>query len=278
MKILVTGSSGFVGSNLVSRLNRTKHKVITYDVCRNKLETLSNINLLKRKLKGIDIVYHLAGISSPDSPDLFKVNVEGTFNLVNILNDLNSNAKIIFASTFGVYKIPEKGDYVNEKYQIDPRNEYGKSKFDAEKIILSSKRNMVFRFSNIYGPNMSAGRHSVVANIIDSAFYNKIVKVYEMDTTRDFLYVDDAVDSLVKAAKYDDGGIFNVCTGVETSISDLIRVIEIKTDRKIKLDLSAHTSDGGYWKGDNSKIRRILKWHPRTNLGKGISNIVDKKI
>ena len=74
MNILVTGSSGFLGSSLIKKL---KDNVVQYDQNHNSLETLDNIELLKLKLRDIDVVY-LAGISNPNSPDLYNVNVTGT--------------------------------------------------------------------------------------------------------------------------------------------------------------------------------------------------------
>lgn len=273
MKILVTGSSGFVGSNLIKRLNG---EVILYDRNNNSSETLDNIELLKLKLKNVDIVYHLAGISNPKSTDLYKVNVDGTKNLLDAVKELKQNTKIIYASTFGVYRIPKKGDLIDENYTIGPRNNYGKSKLEAEKLILRNNQNIVFRLSNIYGPGMLSGKHSVVANFIDSIIKDVDLKVFEKDSTRDFLNIDDATDAFIKASTYNGGGIFNICSGVETSIIELIRVIENKLDKKAKLDFSTQVSGSGYWRGKYNKALSILKWKPNIDLKRGISDIIDE--
>lgn len=273
MKILVTGSSGFLGSALIKKLNG---EVILYDRNNNSSETLDNKELLKLKLKGVDVVYHLAGISNPKSTDLYKINVDGTKNLLDAVKELKQNTKIIFSSTFGIYKIPSKGDLIDESYTVEPRNEYGKSKYEAEKLILKNNQNIVFRFSNIYGPNMLPGKHSVVANFIDSIIKDVDLKVFEKDSTRDFLHVDDATDSFVKASTYKGSGIFNICSGVETSIIELIKVIENKLDKKAKLDFSTQVSGSGYWRGDYGKAQNILKWKPSIFLEKGISDIIDQ--
>ncbi|MEK7169132.1 MAG: NAD(P)-dependent oxidoreductase [Patescibacteria group bacterium] len=275
MKILVTGSSGFIGSNLIKKL---KGNVIQYDRNNNPLETLDNKDLLKSKLKDIEIVYHLAGISNPNSEDLYNVNFLGTKNLIDSINELGQNTKIIYASTFGVYQIPQKGDIINERYKINPRNEYGRSKLKAESLVLNNSKNIVLRLSNIYGIGMSPEKHSVVANFIDSIVKNIDIKVFEKNATRDFLHIDDAIDAFIKASENVDGGIFNICTGVETSILDLIKLIEKKLNKKAKLNFSTKTSGSGYWRGDYSKAQNILKWKPSIFLEKGISDIIDQII
>lgn len=272
MRILVTGSSGFLGSALIKRLNED---VILYDRDNNISESLDNKKLLKIKLKGVDVVYHLAGINNPKSIDLFKVNVDGTKNLIDAVKELKQNTKIIYASTFGIYKTPKKGDLIDENYPIEPRNDYGKSKLEAEKLILKNNQNIVFRLSNIYGPGMLPGKHSVVANFIDSVFNKKIASVYEKDATRDFIYIDDVIDALIKSLDLEVGGVFNICTGDETSIINLIKIIEKKTVKKFILDFSTISTGSGYWRGSYKKAEKILKWKPRVNINDGISKILN---
>lgn len=278
MNILVTGATGFIGSKLVLRLNSLNYNVSSYDRTDNPSETLDNIDLLTQRIRGIDVICHLAGVSDPTSPDLYKINVIGTKNLLNTVNKLKQKTKIIFASTFGVYRIPKKGDMISETYPIEPRSEYGKSKLEAERIILSNQKNTVLRFSNVYGSAMLAGKHSVVANFIDSIIKNKTLKVFKKDSTRDFLYVDDAVNSLIKALQFRDGGIFNICTGVETSIIELVRIIEDKLGKKAILDFTVSVSDSGYWRGDYSKAKEVLNWQPQVNLKDGLTKILDEII
>ncbi|MEK7100441.1 MAG: NAD(P)-dependent oxidoreductase [Patescibacteria group bacterium] len=274
MNILVTGSSGFLGSSLIKKL---KDNVVQYDQNHNSLETLDNIELLKLKLRDIDVVYHLAGISNPNSPDLYNVNVTGTKNLTEVIKDLKQNTRIVFSSTFGVYKTPEKGDMINEDFPINPRNEYGRSKLEAEKLLLKNDKNIIIRLSNIYGTNMLHGKHSVVANFIDSILNKKPVKVFEKDATRDFIYIDDVVDSLYLALKCQDPGIYNICTGEETSIIKLIEMIEDKMNKKAILDFSVSSSGSGYWKGDFTKARKRLGWKPKFSLDKGLDKVILNK-
>jgi nucleoside-diphosphate-sugar epimerase len=278
MNILVTGATGFIGSKLVLRLNSLGYNVSSYDRTDNPSETLDNIDLLTQRIRGIDVICHLAGVSDPTSPDLYKINVTGTKNLLNTVNKLKQKTKIIFTSTFGVYKVPQKGDVINEDYNIEPRNEYGKTKLMAENLVLSNNKNVVLRLANVYGKNMPSGKHSVVANFIDSIVKNKTLKVFEKDSTRDFLHVDDAVNSFIKALQFHDGGIFNICTGVETSVIELVRIIEDKLGKKAILNFSVSVSGSGYWRGDYSKAREVLNWQPQVDLKDGLTKILDEII
>lgn len=271
MNILVTGSSGFIGSKLVNKLN---HNIVLYDRKNNFRETLDNIDLLRSKLKGIDVVYHLAGISNPRSPYLFQVNTDGTRNLIQAIKDLKQKTKIIFSSTFGVYKVPKKGDVIDECYPIKPRSMYGKSKLEAEKLLLENDQNVVFRFSNVYGPHMLPGEHSVVANLIDAILNERPARIYEKEATRDFVFIDDVVNSLIRPLNLNVGGVFNICTNNETSIFDLAKNIEKISGRKFIFDFSIVSKGSGYWRGSYKKAEDVLNWRPKIDLNKGLSKIL----
>lgn len=275
MKILVTGSSGFLGSNLIKRLDG---EIVEFDMNHNKSETLDNTKLLKNKLNGVDLVYHLAGISNPQSPELYKVNVLGTKNLISAINQLNQDTKVIFASTFGVYKIPKKGEIVDEGYPINPRNEYGKSKLEAEKIILSNPKNIVMRFSNVYGPGMSPGRHSVIANFIDAIVFDKELEINDEKASRDFLYIDDLIDALVLSLKSNESGIYNICSGEETEILKLISMIEEITNKKAKVKINNNCQDSGNWRGSFAKAEKAFGWEPKVKIKKGLSKTISNII
>lgn len=272
MNILITGSSGFLGKKLADKIGS---EFVGFDIANSVLETLDNSKLLKSKLKNIDLVYHLAGITDSSSPNLYKVNVDGTKCLMEAINSTGRDVKVVFASSFAVYKTPKKGEAIDEGYPVEPRNKYGESKLVAEKLILQNPKNIVLRFSNIYGPGMSSGRHSVIANFIEAISSSGNIYVYDKDATRDFVYIDDVVKALILSKELNTGGIFNICSGQETSVLELIKIIEGLTGKTANIDLSKKEKNGGFWKGDFKRASQILNWRPSVDIRNGLNKILN---
>lgn len=266
MKILVTGSAGFIGSRLVKKLKNSRIDVVEYDYVNSVLETLDNKSLLSKKVSDVDLIYHLAGISDPHDPTLNKINVEGTKTVAKIAK--KNNTKIVFASTFGVYKVPKKGETITEEFDLDPRNDYGISKLAAEKQLNS--HDILFRVSNVYGPGIPQGKHSVVSNFIYSIVNGQPVTINDKNASRDFIFVDDVVDGFFLILKnMEKSGVYNLCTGVETKVVDLIPKIEKITNHKAKV----RYIDGnftGNWKGDSNKVFTQMQWTPHISLDEGL--------
>ena len=151
MKILVSGSSGFVGQYLVSELKNQKHEVVEFDITKGK--NILNDNHLQENLKQVDVVFHIAAIVENDNPNLTKVNVEGTKKIITKAVE-NKVKKFIFLSSTGVYGFTKH--VVDEKTPVHPENLYEKSKVEAENIVLSHQEEMqvcVLRSAMILGPN-----------------------------------------------------------------------------------------------------------------------------
>ena len=155
MKSLVTGGAGFIGSNLVDYLVKKGHKVIILDnFITGRLSNLShhkkkNIKIIKvdistnKKLekyfKGIDYVFHLAGLAdivpSIENPDkYFKTNVIGTFNVIQAAKKANVK-KIIYAASASCYGMPKKFP-TSEDDEINPMYPYAFTKWQGEKLIM----------------------------------------------------------------------------------------------------------------------------------------------
>ncbi len=151
MKVLVTGSGGLVGKEVISILKQKKHKITEFDLINGK--SILDEKQLLESMKGIDAVIHLAGIVENENPSLWKINVEGTKQVASTA--IKSKVKkLLFMSSTGVYGVT-KGK-VNEKTPVAPENDYEKSKVEGEKLVLSAKDKLevlIIRSAMVFGPN-----------------------------------------------------------------------------------------------------------------------------
>ena len=151
MNILVTGSGGFVGKLLCKEFQRRKHSVRTFDIVDGN--DIADFAAVKRAVKGIHVVYHLAAVLDESSGQLCRVNVDGTRNL------LEASAKqhvqqFIFLSTVGVMG-NIRGE-ANEKTAYNPETSYERSKAAAEKLVVDYQEMLpvtIVRSALVLGPN-----------------------------------------------------------------------------------------------------------------------------
>jgi len=141
MNILVTGGSGFIGTNLVTDLLKEGHSVTIYDNQKSKtypdrciIADIRDKEHLTRSMHGVEAVYHLAAEHRDDVQPVslyYEVNVAGAKNIVYALNNNNVN-RLIFTSTVAVYGL--NSGALHEDSPVNPFNDYGKSKYEAETI------------------------------------------------------------------------------------------------------------------------------------------------
>jgi nucleoside-diphosphate-sugar epimerase len=151
MKILITGSEGFVGQHLVADLKNKKHDVVEFDIATG--QNILNNEHLKKYLNKVDVVIHLAAVIENKNPDLWKINVQGTKHLIKKSVEYKIKKFILLSST-GVYGFT-KG-LVDEKTPTNPENAYEKSKVEAEGLVLNHQEEIevcVLRSAMILGPN-----------------------------------------------------------------------------------------------------------------------------
>lgn len=283
-KILVTGASGFVGSGLVKVLRKNKGTFVReFDTAINSKQSLLDKKAVLSKVRGCDTVFHLGAINDPSVSDIYDVNVEGTFNLLEALEQV-PGCHLIFASSFAVYRMPKKGEVVDERFEVLPRNRYGLSKLLAEDLIAraiktSNLKADILRSSNIYGPGMAPNRHSVVSTFFNQVAQNKPITIAGGTQTRDFIYIDDVVSAFVASAENLKGGnILNICSGEEISIRNLASLMFEVSGKKAKYTYLKGVGGGGYWKGSNRLAKSKLKWKPNTNLTLGLEHIWKERV
>ena len=241
MRALVTGGAGFIGSHLVDALLARGDDVVALD----DLSTgrRENVNaaamLLEHDVRtpfetDADVVFHLAAQAdvgtSMDRPAFdAEVNVVGTVNALEAARA--AGAHLVFSSTGGAI-YGEVDEPAREESPLLPVSAYGLAKHSAEVYVDGWNRvfgsgHVVLRFANVYGPRQSSALEGgVIAIFLERLAEGRPTAIFGDGTiTRDFVHVDDVVRALLQAADH-RGGVFNVGTGVETSIADLHAVCE----------------------------------------------------
>jgi len=298
MKTLVTGGAGFIGSHLVDRLIKEGHRVAVIDnLSTGKRENLNpkskfyNVDIRHFKLSRIfkkerpQIVFHYAAqidvrksIENPTEDA--KINILGSLNLLEYCKKYKVK-KFIFASSVGVYGEP-KTLPVNENHPLNPISPYPITKLAIEKYLnYYQSQGLDFvslRYSNIYGPRQSSGGEGgVIAIFIDKLLKRERPTIFgDGNQTRDFLYVDDAVEAAILAIKAPTGSIYNVGTNKEITINALSELLSNILKIKIKpIFQPFRQGEIVNSRIDYSKIKEELGWQPKHSLEKGLQITVD---
>jgi nucleoside-diphosphate-sugar epimerase len=210
MKILITGATGFIGRHLVKTLSEEGHSI------RCLVRKSSNIDFLKvfgceffygdlyqaGTLQGIskdiDIVYHLGGVViSRNKGDFYRTNVLGAKNLLETCKTENIK-RFIYISSIAVYSPPQEHILLTEESPLDPITPYGKSKLEAERLVLQYSKQyglpaVIIRAPLIYGPD----HPEVLNNFFKSAIHkNRIVIVGDGNNYRSFCYIENFIEGL----------------------------------------------------------------------------------
>jgi UDP-glucose 4-epimerase len=298
-KILVTGGAGFIGSNVADRFIQDGHKVTIID----NLSTGVKANLNKKaKFYEVDIrsavidkifemekpqilCHHAAQIdvrkSASDPIFDAEVNIIGTLNLFNSCIK-HKVKKMIFASTGGA--IYGEQDYfpADEDHPANPLSPYGVAKLTIEKYLHFYKETygvnyVALRYANVYGPRQNPfGEAGVVAIFTERLLGDrKAIINGDGKQTRDFVFVEDVVESNVLALEYPKSDFFNIGTGIETDINHIFRTLKKETGSKQK-ELHGPAKLGEQQRSvlECSKAKRLLKWKPSCGLEEGIARTV----
>ena len=273
-KILVTGHEGVIASNLIKKL--TNCEIIIDSINGKRIDLQNNEEVMK--IEPVDTVIHLGGKTEKglEWKEYFENNVIGTLNILKYCIKKNIK-KIIFVSSY-VYGNP-KYSPIDEQHQISPHNLYTKSKFLAEELckIYSEKYKLnviILRPFNIFARSMN--KNYLISNLIESINTKKTVTITNRTSKRDFLYIDDSIELILKIKDYDfKCEIFNVGSGISYSFDEVIEIIEKNTSKKLNLEYK--NDDQSYIQNitaDNSKITKILDWKPELTFEEGLQKLL----
>lgn len=298
-KILVTGGAGFIGSNLVDSLIALGHDVVVVDNLVSGKKSYLNpqakfyqLDIGSDKLKKVfarekfDYVYHLAAqidvrLSVSDPVFDNKINVLGGINVLECCR-LFEVKKIIFASTGGAIYGESEEIPSTEYTPTYPLSPYGINKLALEKYLnfyyqVYGLNYTILRFANVYGPRQfKGGEAGVIAIFVDNAISGKTSQLYGDGTqTRDFVFVWDVVEALIKAKNIDCRGEINISYGKETSLLSVVEKIELALGEKIKIEKK--DAKAGEQKRSclsRQRAQAVFDWEPKYDLERGIKETI----
>lgn len=298
MKILITGSEGFVGSHLVPRLRADGHEVLATGRCGPIDETLivpdeARARELLREFQP-EVVFHLAALShvaqaeaAPE--DTFRVNVEGTASLLRGVAAEVPSCRFIFVSSSTVYGIvaPEQQP-LRESLGVRPVNSYSWSKVGAESYVqafgrLLAHEPVILRPFNHVGPAQSSdfalpGFARQIAEI-ELGQRDPVIHVGNLQVRRDILDVRDVVEAYARVVATPTlGGTFNVSAQQGYLLADLLdrMVAESTADVRVEVDPARlRPNDLEVLIGDSTLLREALGWEPQIDMSRTLSDLVD---
>ncbi|TXK84644.1 NAD-dependent epimerase/dehydratase family protein [Paenibacillus sp. N3.4] len=298
--VLVTGGAGFIGSQLLQKLLPISERITVIDDCStSKRENVPvsdrltfieasyvDEKLLERVLPSVTHIYHVACrnlvMSADNMDDDFHVNLYGGYLLLKKAKELCPHLhRFVYTSTASVYGNADVIPTPESSYQTTIP--YAASKLSMEHYCQVYHRMhqlpiVVLRLSNVYGPGQLTTNPycGVVAKFFETADQCKPFMIYGDGTqTRDYTYVDDAIEALLTTGLHPDavGNVFNVGTGVETSVNRLAEVISEISGRTLlgPTFYPKRAVDVVYRRClDASFLRRTLGWEPKTGLAEGL--------
>jgi len=294
-KILVTGGAGFIGSNLVHKLIQMRHNVVVIDNLSTgfrsnlhpqakfyKVDICSAVIDKIFQREKIDYILHYAAQvdvrKSLQNPILdVQVNISGSINLLRSCQK-HKVKKVIFASTGGAIYGEQSYFPADEKHLELPISPYGVAKLSVEKYLHFYKEvygipYVAVRYANVYGPRQNPkGDSGVVAIFSEKLLRNEALTIYgKGEQTRDYVYVEDAVNAALLALKSKQTGSFNIGTGKETSVNQLYQMMKTKTGSGSRVTYAPFRA-GEQMRSciDYTKAKKLLGWKPSFDLYSGL--------
>jgi len=302
-RVLVTGGAGFIGANLVRRLLREGARVtVLDDLFTGRIENLPRKGfefvkgsvcdpaIVEKLVAEAEVIFHAAArnivVSTRNPREDFETNIGGTLNMLLAARATNGRVKrLVYTSSTSVYGNPRYLP-INEDDHLSLLTPYAVSKLGGENYCQAFFESYgvpttAVRYSNVFGPGQDPSNPycGVVAKFIELLFAGQAPVIHgDGNQTRDFTYIDDAVEATVLAAQSDRalGEVFNVGTGVETRVNELAAILSRIVGSTLE---PQHTNRRDI---DNirrrvvniEKTRRTLRWVPNFTLEAGLGNTV----
>ena len=287
MKVLLLGSEGFVGQNLIDGL-KEKHELLTADVLNSGTHTnytkfdITNLDETYSLIKNIDVVINL--VTHTLTQSLNDVISNANTNIIGLLNVLeacrkNKIKKTIFTSASSIIGLPNTFS-VDEKHSVMPKTAYGITKMAAEHYHRLYKEiydlnYVIFRFFNIYGPHQKNG---IIPSFHKKLINNEPITIFgEGKQIRDFVFIRDVVpffDNVITSSKF-DSQTYNLGTGNGTTIIEVIEKITKLLSVKPKINFQPErTGEIGNFVANTDFLLSEFGFKPETSIENGLKDTI----
>ena len=300
MNVLVTGGAGFIGSHVVDRFVQEGHQV----------SVLDNLSTGKRKNVNREAVLYKSDIGSSRLDRIFKrerpvtiihlaaqinvrqstenpmfdanVNILGTINLLQLAVTYGVR-KVVFASSGGAVYGEQQQFPAPETHSTAPMSPYGISKLTCEHYLeyfrcTAGLNYAALRFGNVYGPRQNPEGEAGVISIFSQQLLKGQQALINGNglQTRDYVYVRDVVESVMVASDQHVNGVYNVGTGVETTVNEIFERLKKLTNSECK-ELHGPAKKGEQVRSvlDCSKLTEETGWEPTVSLAEGLAETVE---
>ncbi len=296
-RVMITGASGFVGANLARRvlhdgydvhlLVRPQHSPWRIEDIRPHVhlhevafEDKGSLQQVVRNIKP-DWVFHLAAHGAyswqTDLQQMVKTNILGTMNLLESCVDIGFEA---FVNTGSSSEYGYKDHAPSETESLEPNSHYAVTKASATMFCLYTAQTRGVRISTLrlysaYGPFEDPMR--LIPSLIVRGLIGQLPPLSSPDIARDYVYVSDVVEAYMLAATVENqdlGAIYNVGTGVQTPLRDVVELtrglLNIRTE-PVWGSMPNRKWDTNIWIADNTRIKQELGWQPKCTMESGLS-------
>jgi nucleoside-diphosphate-sugar epimerase len=295
MKILLTGGSGFIGSQVLNTLNQNIEGATILNLTRtNSNSNSKKVEFFKCDLSipetyrskiesfGPEVVIHLAWEGIPDfSLEMSSKNILSSISFIDIVTNIKTCKKIIV--TGSCFEYNNKLGSSKEDDVVIPKDYFT----FAKKTILSflelqcNKNNILYAWTRlfyVYGPNQRSG--SLIPTLIETIKSNKSPELRTPKNANDFIHVNDVADAiLTMVLKHFKSGIFNIGSGVTIPVTEISKIIEFEirgsyelSNELISKTIATEKTVDFY--ADMEKTNKILNWRPKRQLSNEIKTLI----